>query len=154
MKPLVFVLLFLTSSPLWGASLYTIKLDNLLKLETVNFSDYKNKLLIVSIFEPECPWCLKQFKALEKLYSNCPSNIQPIAVGMGNKQQLKTLVYRSKISFPALAASPEFLDLIGQPKGTPFTLILDQEGKLVTTLQGYIPYQKLSFAFQDICAAS
>jgi thioredoxin-related protein len=151
MKPLLFALL-LTSSPLWGASLYTIELDNLLKLETVNLGDYKNKLQIISIFEPECPWCLKQFKALEKLYDNCSADIQPIAVGVGNKQQLKSLVYRSKISFPALAASPDFLDIIGQPKGTPFTLILDQKGNLVTTLQGYIPYQKLSYAFQDICS--
>jgi thioredoxin-related protein len=152
-KTLIFSLLLLTSAPLWGASLYTIKLDNLREIDTVTLSEYKDKLLIISVFEPECPWCLKQFKAVEKLYRNCAGEIQPIAVGVGSKQKLKSLVYRAKISFPALEASPDFMSLIGNPTGTPFTLIIDQQGNLVTTLQGYIPYEKLSYAFQDTCSA-
>jgi thioredoxin-related protein len=142
---------YFASSPLWGASLYSITLDSLTQLDTIAFEEYREKYLVLTIFEPECPWCMKQFKALETLYSTCHSKLQPIGVGIGSKKGLKDIVYRTKITFPAGQASSEFIELFGQPSATPFSIIVNEKGDLVTTLQGYIPLEKLTYAFQDIC---
>lgn len=143
--------LFLISLPCWGASLDTIQLNSLINEKPVNFSHYREIPLIVIVFEPECPWCLKQFKAYEKLKSDCQDSLQVVAVGVGYRKGLKEMVRKAQISFPAAEATPTFIRLIGQPKATPFSLILDENGGLITSLQGYIPYKKLSHAFQDVC---
>ncbi|GEA13077.1 redoxin domain-containing protein [Alteromonas sp. KUL49] len=153
LTPLYFALsLILVSSPSWGASLYSIKLDSLTQLDTIALEDYQNKILVLTIFEPECPWCMKQFKALEALYTNCDSKLQPIGIGLGSIKGLKAIVYRTKITFPAGQASTEFIALVGQPQATPFSIIVDESGQLITSFQGYIPLEKLEYAFQDICA--
>lgn len=153
LKQLCFALsVFFTSSPLWGASFYAVTLDSLTQLDTISLADYRDKYLVLTVFEPECPWCMKQFKALETLYSTCQSRLQPIGIGIGSKKGLKDIVYRTKITFPAGQASSAFIALVGQPTATPFSIIVNEQGGLVTTLQGYIPLEKLKYAFQDICS--
>ncbi|MBU2978055.1 redoxin family protein [Alteromonas sp. C1M14] len=147
---------FLASFPLWGAGnnpLYSLELDALMNLERVSLGDYKHQILVVTVFEPQCPWCMKQFKALEDLYQNCANHLQPVAVGVGDKKGLKEIVYKTKISFPAAVASPDFIAMVGEPKATPFSLIIDDNGDLVTTIEGYVPLAKLRYAFQDVCLA-
>lgn len=145
------LLLFMCSSIVWGAQIYSVALKSLTTDTQVQLKEYKDKLLIVTIFEPECAWCMKQFKALQKLQHQCEASIASVGVGIGNKEGLKELVRRTKVSFATAEASPSFIALVGEPKGTPFTILFDEKGELITTLLGYIPHKKLRYAFQDIC---
>ena len=151
MARLVFLLvLALGCTAARSASLFELSLPSLTELSQQPLGDYKNQYLIISMFEPECSWCLKQLKDLELLNAHCHSVLAPVAIGVGQRRGLQTLIRRAKITFPALEASPALIALTGQPEVTPFTLLINPYGELVTTLTGYIPLEKLEFAFQDI----
>ena len=95
-------------------------------------------------FQPECTWCLRQFKAINDLAESCSQSFEAVAVGFrGNRNELRKELRRLRPQFPAYQASPRLLDSVGDIEATPLILVGDSDGGLVTWMRGYIPRDQL-----------
>ena len=123
-----------------SASLLAFELRSLEEPEVHSLSQYRGKPLLMVFFQPECSWCLRQFKTINELSEACDHTFGAIAVGFrGNRSELRSEVRRLRPDFPAYQASPLLLESVGEIDATPLILVGDSTGAFVTWLQGYIP---------------
>ncbi|WP_281559570.1 thioredoxin fold domain-containing protein [Thalassomonas sp. RHCl1] len=102
---------------------------------------------VAMIYQPDCPWCKKQGKALAKAFKHCQSSVNTALVGTrGNDRQLKKELKHYHKDMPAYAADRQFLRKIGGYQASPTTLIFDGKGELVAKKRGFIPTDKLANA--------
>jgi len=117
--------------------------------------DYSGKILLISLFEPECSWCYKQMKVFNQIVQACNSQLQPLAVGIhGRKKALRREVHRAQAKFPTFQAPPSWLKSVGEVPATPWTLVVDSKGTIVATVRGYFGYEKVQKAFPELCTAA
>lgn len=118
-------------------------------------SEYRGKVVLMSFFEPDCPWCYRQMKVLNRLQAQCGDHLQPLSVGVnGDVLRLRKEVRRAKVQYPALSATPSLMNVVGDVPATPWTLIFGPQGQLLGTLQGYIRLEKMQKLFADYCTPS
>lgn len=135
-----------------AASLLEFSLPSLRQQETVELMAFKGKFMLMTFIEPECPWCHRQMKVLNILARDCSSGVQPIVVGInGNKLALRKELRKAKVNFPAFEASKQLREAVGDVPATPWTILADPNGKVVTTLRGYIKKEKLLAVFAPYC---
>lgn len=152
-KKTIVLLMWLCCANTVAESLLDFSLPDLQAQGDVDLSQYRGKVLLVSFFEPDCPWCFRQMKDFNRLVESCEHQLQPIAVGVnGNRQQLRKELRKAKVQFPGLKANRELIDAIGEVPATPWTLVADQRGKLVATLRGYHRLQSLGKIFAPLGA--
>ncbi len=126
-------------------NLHRYSLSSLQKDGEISLAAYKDKIILLSFFEPDCKWCNKQMKALNKLQQQCGHSVQPVAVGVhGKRRELKQELRKAKVSYPAFLASRELLETTGNIASTPITLVIDESGEFVAPLQGYISLTTLA----------
>lgn len=107
---------------------------------------------LFSFFEPNCSWCLRQIKALNKLQQECPVEVNLTLVGIhGNKQQLRKVLHTARNKLPAIEYQPKLRELIGDIKATPTNAIFDENNIFVTKLPGYAKLEKLIEVFAPDC---
>lgn len=129
-------------------NLHNFSLSSLQNKGQVPLSDYKDKILLLSFFEPDCKWCYKQMKAFNQLQEDCSHSIQPIAVGVhGRRSELKQELRKAKVSYPAFIASDKLLQATGDIASTPITLIIGAQGEFIAPLNGYITLEKFHEIF-------
>ena len=108
----------------------------------------KDTIILLSFFEPNCPWCYRQMKVFNKLESSCPQRVQPVLVGInGDARALRKELRKAKVKFPALKASKELMNIFSVP-ATPWTVMINTDGQPITTVRGYIPLEDLSEVFK------
>lgn len=109
-----------------------------------NLQRYQGKPVLMMFFKPECSWCLRQVKAINRLQESCQGKFQALAVGVeGDRPRLKKTLLRMRPEFPAYEASPRLLQDLGGVPATPFTLLADDRGSYRNFLRGYIPLEQL-----------
>ncbi len=92
---------------------------------------------VIILFQPDCPWCERQFRAALELADVTPE-IRIIALGIrGRRMDLVRELRRFRADVPAYLASPALLDLLGRPEGTPRLYVVDDTGRIVSTAAGY-----------------
>lgn len=107
---------------------------------------------LFSFFEPNCSWCLRQIKALNKLQQQCSVQVNITLIGIhGNKQQLRKVLHKARNTLPATQYHPELRKLLGKINVTPTNAFFDQNSTLVSSLPGYIKLDKLSKVFAPDC---
>jgi len=106
---------------------------------------------VAMIYQPDCSWCKKQGKILERAFKQCKKSINIALVGTkGNTRQLRKELKHYHEDIPAFIASRKFLRDIGGYQASPTTLIYNEEGKLIVKKRGFIPDQKLASALAVI----
>lgn len=104
-----------------------------------------HKASMFSFFEPDCSWCFKQIKALEKIQKNCEIDLHIVLVGTnGNKQQLHRFVQKTNNIFPAVQHPTELQKLTGKIKATPTNVFFDHKQKLLAKKSGLIKIERLT----------
>lgn len=142
----------LISASAKAASLLDFNLPSLQSSQQVSLEKYRGQLVLLSFFEPDCSWCYRQMKAFNRIEQACPEHIQPLAVGINGKpRELRRELRRAKVKFPAFSGTSELLAAVGKVPATPWTLVADGNGTVISTLRGYIPLEKLTLAFGEIC---
>ncbi len=139
----------------WAAELtpnvFSIALKSLQAPETTSLSQFHNKSLVVSFFEPDCPWCYRQILMLNDVQQRCSDQLQVILIGtQGTRQQLQNELRRSKTLLPAFASSSALLQLTGPIRATPVTFIFNGQGVKVAELKGFAPQSAI---LDGICRA-
>ncbi len=129
-----------SQTPLLG---YTLRDLNSAK-NNMDLKQFEGTPVMFVFFEPDCPWCFKQVKTTNQVWSNCPESFQPIAVGVhGNRSQLKKEAHRLRAQFPTLQASPELINDIGEIPGTPLIIFSDNSGNYTAHYRGFHNRERL-----------
>jgi thioredoxin-related protein len=125
-------------------SLLEFDLRSLGEADTHSLERYKGKTVLLVFFQPDCDWCLKQFRAVNELRSTCSNSFEAIAIGTrGSRSELRKELRRLRPEFPAYQASPALLESLGGVETTPISLLGDSSGGFVNWLRGYIAYDQL-----------
>lgn len=139
------LVLWLLTSALPAQELSGVTLPSLTGSERVALETFEGTPTLLTFFEPECPWCARQMKDYGKLRDQCRHPLNTVLVGIhGNGQRLRMTLRRYRATdLPAFMATPQLLERTGPVPATPYTLVLNAEGQVVTTLRGYVPLSKL-----------
>ena len=69
-------------------SLLGFELRSLQAPEVHSLERYRGRPLLMVFFQPECTWCLRQFKAINQLSKSCESGFEAVAIGFrGNRRE-------------------------------------------------------------------
>ena len=103
------------------------------------------------IYQPDCSWCKKQGKILERAFKQCQNSMNIVLVGTkGNTRQLRKELKHYHNDIPAFIADRKFLRDIGGYQASPTTLIYNEKGELIVKKRGFIPEEKLASALAVI----
>lgn len=110
---------------------------------------YRGKPTLMIFFEPECAWCLRQMRVLNKLVDEC-DNFQALAIGAnGSRAALRDTLNRMRPDFPSYQISRQLEADIGKVETTPLMLVADEQGEFVTYMRGYQKEEILVPALQE-----
>ncbi|MEW6764663.1 MAG: hypothetical protein AB1344_02590 [Pseudomonadota bacterium] len=101
--------------------------------------------LLLSFFEPDCPWCARQIRDLEAAQTQCARPLPFALAGVhGDRMELRLMLRRAKAGhLPAYVASPALQEALDGIPATPHAVILDAQGHPLVRMRGYIPLAKL-----------
>jgi len=151
-RTLLLVLTSLGVAPQAFSSLGEIQLTSLRNKATINMADFNDKVVLLSFFEPDCPWCHRQIKVFNQIQSACNELFQPLSVGIhGTNQKLRSELRRAKVQYPAVRGTPALIQLTGEVSATPLTLIFGQRGQLLFTWRGYMKFEQFQELFPELC---
>lgn len=149
------ILISLGVTPQAFSSPDEIQLPSLRSKTTINMADFKDKVVLLSFFEPNCPWCHRQMRVFNQIQSECHERLQPLSVGIhGTDQKLKSELRRAKVQYPAVKGTPALIQLTGEINATPWTLIFGPNRQLLVTWRGYMKFEKIQGLFPELCSAS
>jgi hypothetical protein len=132
-----------------GSDFFALTLKSLLQPKVVALNEYKNKNIILSFFEPDCPWCFQQIMALEKLQARCADNAHIILIGVhATRGQLQQELRRIKTHLPAFEVNQRLLEITGPIVATPLTYFFNAAGMPSQVARGYAPDHP---AFEAAC---
>ncbi|HEY6527426.1 MAG TPA: redoxin family protein [Cellvibrionaceae bacterium] len=135
-----------------GTDFFALTLKSLQQPKAVSLAEYKNKNIILSFFEPDCPWCYQQIMTLKKLQARCADNTQIILIGVhATRQQLQQELRRVKTNLPAFEVNQTLLEITGPIAATPLTYFFNGAGIPSQVIRGYAPYHP---AFEAACKTS
>lgn len=110
--------------------------------KTAMISQPLNKGIILSFYAPDCAWCERQIKSLNKFQKECESAWATSLIGIkGNKQLLNKLLRKTHNTLPAFIATSEFLTQVPTLEATPLTLFIDSNRKILAVKRGYVDLQ-------------
>lgn len=134
-------------------SIHQFELQSLTNQKTVSLNYYSGKLMLISFFEPKCPWCYRQMKTLNVISKECSHQVQPISIGInGNAFALKKELRRAKVAYPSFLANKKLLNKIGKIPATPWMLVADANGEIIGHMRGYIRKEKLKGILGPTCS--
>lgn len=110
------------------------------------------KPTMLSFFEPECSWCFKQIKALNKLQQSCELKLNITLVGInGNKQQLRKFLQTTRNQLPAIQHQAKLRQQLGKITATPTHVFFDRHHQFISKQSGFINDQKLTEIISPDC---
>lgn len=132
--------------------IYSLSLKSLSKPEMVSLNTVKHKHLLISFFEPECTWCYRQLRMLNKLQQTCEDNIQSIMIGVhGTRQALQREFRLINVTLPAFETSEALLAFTGNIEATPITFLVREDGVITHKLRGYMPNHSI---YHQLCPSA
>nr|WP_321440563.1 hypothetical protein [uncultured Hyphomonas sp.] len=91
---------------------------------------------VVILFQPHCPWCLKQFREAEA-FAEARPDVPILAASLkGSRADLISELNRAHTDLPAYRSSPALLQQLGEPEGTPRIYVLNADGTITAVARG------------------
>lgn len=119
---------------------FSIILDNGTK---INASDYKGKVILVTLFATWCPPCLKELPQVQKqiwdVYKDNP-DFQLLVVGREHSEaELKKFNAKRGFTFPLYPDKSRTIFASFAKNSIPRNYLIGKDGKVVYTSKGYTP---------------
>lgn len=112
-------------------------------------AQWRGKVLVVNFWATWCPPCrqeIPEFIALQKQYG--AQGLQFVGIALDEKAKIQNFVDEVGINYPILVGDLEAVALAqasgNRMGGLPYTVIIDRQGKLVTTETGALSREKLT----------
>lgn len=119
--------------------------ENLRSGQTEALDELRGEASFLLFFQPNCKWCLKQSKILDKLLARCPGQLNAAALGVhANRHELKKELRRLRPDYPAYRTGAGLLNALQGVPATPVMLLADEEGRFAQSFRGYVPEEELA----------
>lgn len=101
---------------------------------TIAYSE-TNQPTVLYIFTPQCRWCFENLDNIKTLANETHGKYRLIGLSL-NKAELNAYVEKTKLNFPVYTDIPSAIELAYKFGGTPQTLVISPEGKVVKNWVG------------------
>jgi hypothetical protein len=105
-------------------------------LDAPPFAEFDGHITLIILFQPDCPWCVRQVKAAEELQSLAPFLKMALVSLTGRREPLVREVLKANTEIPAYQGSPELLKALRYTPGTPCVYLITPDGRLVAYRRG------------------
>jgi thiol-disulfide isomerase/thioredoxin len=140
---LLFLLGFLITSCSTNKSL-DINLNGI-NTQSINLSSLKGKVILINIFQTDCPACQAEIPSLNKLYDHYKNNNNVKIIGISlNSDGLHSFINYYKIQYPIYTINQSDLSKLGGVAYTPTTILIDKNGNTVERFVGIRDFYFLS----------
>jgi thiol-disulfide isomerase/thioredoxin len=140
---LLFLLGFLIASCSTNKSL-DIHLNGI-NTQSINLSSLKGKVILINIFQTDCPACQEEIPSLNKLYDHYKNNNNVKIIGISlNSDGLQSFIDYYKIQYPIYTINQSDLSELGGVAYTPTTILIDKNGNTVERFVGVRDFYFLS----------
>ncbi|MET1043905.1 MAG: TlpA disulfide reductase family protein [Microbacteriaceae bacterium] len=128
--------------------------------EMVSSDDYADDVLVVNFWYAECPPCRVEAPDLQDVYAEFkPEGVDFLGVNLYNGAEGSLAFARTYgITYPSVieagSPTPMLLSFAGEvsPKAVPTTLVLDQEGRIASRINGLVDPSVLRTLISDTVA--
>ncbi|MGM0411876.1 MAG: TlpA family protein disulfide reductase [Pseudomonadota bacterium] len=139
MRRLLVALLLLAAAPVPAAELPALALPDLRDGERRDLRSLARGPALVVLFEPRCPWCVRQLRAVDRLTTACPEAIRAVGVGIhGDRPGYRRVLRAAEVELPAVGGSEGLVAAVGEVPATPWTLFVNEEDRVTHRLRGYV----------------
>ncbi|MBA3697098.1 MAG: TlpA family protein disulfide reductase [Methylotenera sp.] len=106
-------------------------------------SQYQGKIIVLNFWATWCPPCREEMPELSELHKEYQAkNVVVLGIAIDEQAQVKMFRKEMPVSYPLFAAEEEGMSLasnLGNNKGVlPYTVIIDNKGKVIKTYFGRI----------------
>ena len=127
--------------------LFSATLDDL-RGQSIKLASYQGKTLIVNFWASWCPPCIAEMPDLSRFYTDHGSNrIQMLGIAIDNPTAVRNFLKDHPVSYPVLLGGMNGADLsteLGDAQGgLPFTVVIDEQGRVVYQHLGQTSYDAL-----------
>jgi thiol-disulfide isomerase/thioredoxin len=115
---------------------------------------WQGKVLVVNFWATWCPPCREEMPELSAFYQKHQNNLMVLGVSTDDLAKIQSFAKTSPVAYPLLAGDMQAMDLsaaLGNDKGAlPYTVVIDQQGKIVATFFGRIDANMLENAISNL----
>src|SRR5262245_40464932 len=109
---------------------------------------WRGKVLVVNFWASWCPPCREEIPGLIRMQEKFAANgLQVVGIAVDSVAKSRQAADEMKISYPVLVAELQIIDVTrrlgNRAGGLPFTVVLDRDGRLVTTHLGLLSEAQL-----------
>lgn len=122
-------------------------------------AQWRGKILLVNFWATWCPPCLKEIPEFVKLQAEYQDRgVQFVGIALEDKQPVQDYQSRMKVNYPLLIGG-EDAAILAQRLGNvintvPFTVIVDQQGKIVHRQLGELSREKILEVVEPLLKAN
>lgn len=133
------ILMILAVSPLSGAEFDSIALEPMAGEKTTDLKSYRGKIVLVNFWAIWCVPCRYEFPELEAL-SNKYRDEDVIILGVTaetSRKKVSKYIKKMEVTFPILLDKESLLHKAVNLEVMPSTILLDRQGRIFKTYQGF-----------------
>jgi thiol-disulfide isomerase/thioredoxin len=106
----------------------------------VRLADFKGKVVLLNFWATWCPPCRAEIPELVKWQNQFRDGLQVIGITYPptNLRTVRKAVRHLKINYPVLLGSRKTKSLFDQGETLPFSVVMDQQGRIRETIQGIL----------------
>ncbi len=113
--------------------------------ESHSLSEYKGKWVLVNFWATWCPPCRKEIPDLSDFHLESDD---AVVIGVNYEpglkdERLKKFIELYLISYPVTRVNDEIIDALGEPRGLPTSILIDQQGNVAKKITGMLTHVRL-----------
>ncbi|MFU8818544.1 MAG: TlpA disulfide reductase family protein [Desulfurivibrio sp.] len=128
-------------------------LTSALDESTINSSDFKGKVMVITFFATWCPPCRQEVPtliALHSKYADRNFSVLGISVDLGDTRVVRNFMSELGINYPVAMSGPDTPKSFGNVFGIPTSFLIDRKGNVVQRYDGYVDITVLERELQAI----
>jgi thiol-disulfide isomerase/thioredoxin len=109
-------------------------------------SDYKGQWVLANFWATWCPPCRRELPDLSDFHTE---NDNVVVIGINyepeiSNQRLKEFVDLYLISYPMTRVNDNIIDVLGEPRGLPTSILINAQGDVVKKISGSVTLRRLN----------
>lgn len=122
---------------------------------TRNLKEWQGSVLVVNFWATWCPPCLKEIPDFIRMQEKFgPRGLQFVGIAADQPDKVRQFAAKYKINYPVLLADMDVIEIARQAGnhagGLPFTVILNREGRWISSESGALDERKLGTLIEPL----